>query len=234
MCCLKYEQEAYEDLLKTSPKPESFVDTPEGRGTVVDVNLLRQSVKVRMEEQPETIGCFHNCEICVLRNGKARKNDPPIPADLAPISGEGKRPKKALAEAEPPMHLDPIRFRYRPDDIVEEEQPREDRRRRRKGERKSEDAPKPLPEELPEEARPKAGRKARKSKRPQQSPAEETTTPKPRPKKPHTPKPRLEEQLDVINALPDSPNQPRRNRRRRPAHPKRSQEGSVPTEPQGE
>ena len=234
MCCLKYEQEAYEDLLKTSPKPESFVDTPEGRGTVVDVNLLRQSVKVRMEEQPETIGCFHNCEICVLRNGKARKNDPPIPADLAPISGEGKRPKKALAEAEPPMHLDPIRFRYRPDDIVEEEQPREDRRRRRKGERKFEDAPKPLPEELPEEARPKAGRKARKSKRPQQSPAEETATPKPRPKKPHTPKPRLEEQLDVINALPDSPNQPRRNRRRRPAHPKRSQEGSVPTEPQGE
>ena len=232
MCCLKYEQEAYEDLLKTSPKPESFVDTPEGRGTVVDVNLLRQSVKVRMEEQPETIGCFHNCEICVLRNGKARKNDPPIPADLAPISGEGKRPKKALAE--PPMHLDPIRFRYRPDDIVEEEQPREDRRRRRKGERKFEDAPKPLPEELPEEARPKAGRKARKSKRPQQSPAEETATPKPRPKKPHTPKPRLEEQLDVINALPDSPNQPRRNRRRRPAHPKRSQEGSVPTEPQGE
>ena len=234
MCCLKYEQEAYEDLLKTSPKPESFVDTPEGRGTVVDVNLLRQSVKVRMEEQPETIGCFHNCEICVLRNGKARKNDPPIPADLAPISGEGKRPKKALAEAEPPMHLDPIRFRYRPDDIVEEEQPREDRRRRRKGERKFEDAPKPLPEELPEEARPKAGRKARKSKRPQQSPAEETATPQPRPKKPHTPKPRLEEQLDVINALPDSPNQPRRNRRRRPAHPKRSQEGSVPTEPQGE
>ena len=66
MCCLKYEQEAYEDLLKTSPKADSFVDTPEGRGTVVDVNLLRQSVKVRMEEQPDTIGCFHNCEICVL------------------------------------------------------------------------------------------------------------------------------------------------------------------------
>ena len=234
MCCLKYEQEAYEDLVKHTPKQESFVETPDGAGTVSSVNLLRQQVQVRLDSAPDTPKCYHNCEICVLRNGKARKNDPPIPADLAPISGEGKRPKKALAEAEPPMHLDPIRFRYRPDDIVEEEQPREDRRRRRKGERKSEDAPKPLPEELPEEARPKAGRKARKSKRPQQSPAEETATPKPRPKKPHTPKPRLEEQLDVINALPDSPNQPRRNRRRRPAHPKRSQEGSVPTEPQGE
>ncbi len=236
MCCLKYEQEAYEDLLKTSPKPESFVDTPEGRGTVVDVNLLRQSVKVRMEEQPDTIGCFHNCEICVLRNGKARKNDPPIPAGLAPISGEGKRPKQVMTEAEPPMHLDPIRFRYRPDDIVEEgqEQPREDHRRRRKGEKKPEDAQKPLPEEFPEEARPKASRKSRRSKRPQQPPAEETAAPQPPPKKSHTPKPPLEEPLDVINALPDTTNQPRRNRRRRPAHPKKAQDGGAPAGSQGE
>ena len=120
MCCLKYEQEAYEDLLRTSPKPESFVDTPGGRGTVVDVNLLRQSVKVRMEDEPDTIETYKNCDICVLRNGKAKKNDPPIPADQAPISGGGKR-KKPVAEEEAPMHLDPIRFRYRPDDIVAEE-----------------------------------------------------------------------------------------------------------------
>ena len=44
MCCLKYEQEAYEDLLRTAPKTESFVDTPEGRGTVVEIDLLRQRV----------------------------------------------------------------------------------------------------------------------------------------------------------------------------------------------
>ena len=96
MCCLKYEQEAYEDLLKTAPKAESFVDTPDGRGTVVDVNLLKQSVKVRMEDEPETIGCYKNCDICVLRSGKAKKNDPPIPKDVAPISGN--RP------AEKPVH----------------------------------------------------------------------------------------------------------------------------------
>ncbi len=86
MCCLKYEQEAYEDLLRTAPKAESFVDTPDGRGTVVEVNLLRQSVKVRMEDHPETIGSYKNADICILRNGKARKNDPPIPRELAPIS----------------------------------------------------------------------------------------------------------------------------------------------------
>lgn len=237
MCCLKYEQEAYEDLLKTSPKADSFVDTPEGRGTVVDVNLLRQSVKVRMEEQPDTIGCFHNCEICVLRNGKAKKNDPPVPADLAPISGGGKRPRKTMTDAEPPMHLDPIRFRYRPDDIVEEEQeaPREERRRRKKGDRKPEETPKPLREEPPEEGRPKSPRKPRgnKPKRPQ-PPATEEAAPKPRPKKPRGPKLRLEEQPEVINALPESSGQPKRNRRRRPAHPKRSQEGGAPDGSQGE
>ena len=237
MCCLKYEQEAYEDLLKTSPKADSFVDTPEGRGTVVDVNLLRQSVKVRMEEQPDTIGCFHNCEICVLRNGKAKKNDPPVPADLAPISGGGKRPKKTMTDAEPPMHLDPIRFRYRPDDIVEEEQeaPREERRRRKKGDRKPEETPRPFREEMPEEDRSKSPRKPRgnKPKRPQ-PPATEEAAPKPRPKKPRGPKLRLEEQPEVINALPETSGQPKRNRRRRPAHPKKPQEGGTPAGSQEE
>ena len=118
MCCLKYEQDAYEDLIRRSPKLESFVDTPEGRGTVVELDLLRQRVKVRMEEQPETIGLFSNTEIAILRNGKAKKTDPPIPADLAPISGNGKRVKR---EESGPVFLDPIKFRYSEETIVEEQ-----------------------------------------------------------------------------------------------------------------
>jgi len=97
MCCLKYEQEAYEDLLRTSPKNESFVDTVDGRGTVVDVNLLRQTVRVRMEDAPDQVNCYKNCDICVLRNGKAKKTDPPIPKDLAPISSKP-RPAKRFVE----------------------------------------------------------------------------------------------------------------------------------------
>ena len=141
MCCLKYEQDAYEDLIRTSPKPESFVDTPEGRGTVVELDLLRQRVKVRMEENPETVSTFPNTDIAVLRSGKARKNDPPIPADLAPISGNGKRPHQTK-EAEQPMVLEPIRFRYSTESVFSdepaqkpetpaEEAPRPGRRRRR-------------------------------------------------------------------------------------------------------
>ncbi len=117
MCCLKYEQETYEDLIRSAPKAESFVDTPQGRGTVVDVDLLRQRVKVRLEDQPDTVVTAANEEIAVLRSGKAKKNDPPIPADLAPISGGGKRPLKQ--DTEEPVHLDGIRLRYSNDVIAE-------------------------------------------------------------------------------------------------------------------
>ena len=122
MCCLKYEQDTYEALIRTSPKPESFVDTPEGRGTVVEADILRQRVKVRMENNPETIGVFENTEVAVLRSGKAKKTDAPIPADLAPISGSGRKAPRKPAEEEDGPVLESIRFRYSTDTIAEERQ----------------------------------------------------------------------------------------------------------------
>ena len=120
MCCLKYEQDAYEDLIRNSPKMDSFVDTPEGRGTIVEVDLLRSRVKVRMEDAPETIAVFANADIAVLRSGKAKRGDAPIPADLAPISGSGRRPVRKEKE-EPSLTLDPIKFRYSTEAVVDEE-----------------------------------------------------------------------------------------------------------------
>ena len=73
MCCLKYEQEAYEDLVKHSPKQESFVETPDGAGTVSSVNLLRQSVQVRLDSAPESPKTYQNCELNVIRNGKGKR-----------------------------------------------------------------------------------------------------------------------------------------------------------------
>lgn len=158
MCCLKYEQDAYEDLIRTSPKMESFVDTPEGRGTVVEIDLLRQRVKVRMEDSPETVGVFANTDIAVLRSGKARKNDPPIPADLAPISGNGKRVRKEEQEQDS-MILEPIRFRYSTESVVTEEEPEQPEQknapsRRRRGP-KNEAAKEPKPEQPPKPEKPK-------------------------------------------------------------------------------
>ncbi len=120
MCCLKYEQDAYEDLIRTSPKLESFVDTPDGRGTVIELDLQRQRVKVRMENNPESVGNYANADIAVLRNGKAKKTDPPIPADLAPISG-ARRQKREPEQENGRLFLDPIKFRYSTEAVVEEQ-----------------------------------------------------------------------------------------------------------------
>ncbi len=178
MCCLKYEQEAYEDLLRRTPKEESFVDTPEGRGTVVGINLLRQQVKVQMEDSPETFQMFSNEDIAILRNGKSKKNDPPIPADLAPISGSGKRRPKPVQEVEEGP-LDPIKFRYREESVVDEPEPEPEvvvetaeatgktsRRRRRHSKaetRKEAPASHPQPEEEPNPAVEPAIEKAKQS-----------------------------------------------------------------------
>ena len=198
MCCLKYEQDAYEDLIRTSPKAESFVDTPEGRGTVVEVDLLRQRVKVKMEDQPEVTGVYANTDIAILRNGKAKKNDPPIPADLAPISGGGKRRKKLEEEPdEGRRFLDPIRFRYSTEMIAEEaaeetpEAPAEESEnkashsRRRRSKHKPKAAPqgekKPQQEQKPKaEAKPKAESKPKAEQKAKETPADGSTS-KPKP-----------------------------------------------------
>ena len=179
MCCLKYEQEAYEDLIKTAPKNDSFVDTPDGRGTVIDVNLLRQSVKVRMENSPETVGCYKNCDICVLRSGKAKKNDPPIPADLAPISGSGNAPRKTEEKQEESAFLEPVKFRYSTESLVEEQpiaaaEPEEAREEPRQRRNKPNRPKKPRNEDQGEKAeKPEKHEKQEKAPRPPRKPRPE-------------------------------------------------------------
>ena len=93
MCCLKYEQDAYESLIKTSPKQDSLVNTYDGVGTVTESNLLKQTVKVRLENDPSTIKCYQNCEICVLRSGKGKKTDTPIDTNIPPLPKPEKKPE---------------------------------------------------------------------------------------------------------------------------------------------
>ena len=49
MCCLKNEQEAYEDLIRRTPHAGSVVKTPDGKGTVVSANLLKSLVNVSLD-----------------------------------------------------------------------------------------------------------------------------------------------------------------------------------------
>ncbi|MCX7749451.1 MAG: stage 0 sporulation family protein [Clostridia bacterium] len=54
MCCLKYEQEAYEEALARVPKAGAIVSTPDGQGTVMYVSLLKETLKVKMDKGNET------------------------------------------------------------------------------------------------------------------------------------------------------------------------------------
>ena len=97
MCCLKYEQDAYEDLVKHAPKQESFVETPDGAGTVTNVNLLRQTVNVRLENSPETPKCYHNCELCVVRNGKGKRPEGYVEPPLEELAHLRRNPEESEA-----------------------------------------------------------------------------------------------------------------------------------------
>lgn len=55
MCCLKYEQDSYEDLLKHTPKVGAIVKTADGRGVVEEVNLLTGKLRVKMDKNDNVV-----------------------------------------------------------------------------------------------------------------------------------------------------------------------------------
>ena len=157
MCCLKYEQNAYEDAQKRMPRQESFVQTPDGPGNVKSVDLLRETVKVSLDNAPEQPKCYHNCEICVLRTGKGSREGIEIPAE---------RPARYVEETVDELAVPVISRRYEPEapqDVPTPEPTRtesgqgKNRRRHRGGRRRSGGAGAPNPaapvkKEAPEQA----------------------------------------------------------------------------------
>ena len=71
MCCLKYEQAAYEDLTKRVPPVGSLVETPDGRGVVTEATLLRERVKVRLDSAPDQPPAEYQANACkILRKSR--------------------------------------------------------------------------------------------------------------------------------------------------------------------
>lgn len=107
MCCLKYEQDAYEDLLKDTPKLESLVETPDGVGVVNQIQLLREQVRVVLDQDPDTPRLYHKSEIDIIRNGKGKRPagyefpvQPPEKKDLPPRLGQPSSSAPVLPSAE--------------------------------------------------------------------------------------------------------------------------------------
>lgn len=74
MCCLKHEQDVYEEKLSRLPGVGSLVKTPEGRGTVDEVEVLKEIVKVKLEKDGAIIKkAFKSSEIEILKPNKRRE-----------------------------------------------------------------------------------------------------------------------------------------------------------------
>lgn len=69
MCCLKYEEDAYEEILSRVPKVGAIVETPEGQGTVMEINLLKELLKVKMDKANETdLKVYKSDEVKVIKD----------------------------------------------------------------------------------------------------------------------------------------------------------------------
>jgi len=75
MCCLKYEQDVYEELLKVTPRQGSLVMTPEGKGTVEYVSLLKGECKVLLDGVEKIHRDSKAEELTVLKKGKRNDDD---------------------------------------------------------------------------------------------------------------------------------------------------------------
>ena len=78
MCCLKYEQDAYEYLNSLTPRVGSYVDTPEGKGTVTEVSLLTGKLKVAIDDSEALPVSVHRDDVTVLRPCKGKKISPKV------------------------------------------------------------------------------------------------------------------------------------------------------------
>jgi len=150
MCCLKYEQDAYEELVKNAPKTDSYVETPDGRGTITEINLLRQKAKVRLETPGGdlSVSYYPLAEIEFIKTGKQRRAE--VIAEAKEREARGEKPgfnlrrnvsdKPARPAAEtttpdrPPRERKPqVKAEPTPRPPAEgEEAPKKPRRRRRR------------------------------------------------------------------------------------------------------
>ncbi len=214
MCCLKYEQDAYEDAASRMPKAESFVETPDGVGTVAQINLLKETVNVKLDESTEPPKCYQNCEIRVVRNGKGKRPEgyvPPSAEELAKLRADHTAAPSQTEEDRLSAALEGLSLSG-PIGSRENSGEGEARTRRRSRSRSRAQKPKengqpaaPAPQAQP--AKPKGEPAPQKSERP------------PRPPKPKAEKPapaRAQEGAQPAAAAAEGDKKPRRRRRYRP------------------
>ena len=144
MCCLRYEQAAYEELVKNVPKNGAFVETPDGYGNVTQVNILRQTVKVKLDGPgDDSIRSYDAEDVAAIPGGRPRDGSQPPHVLVL-------KPKKAKAPEYPDWEM-PDRLISSPADLElaakQEDQPPKKPDRRRRGKKEN-----PTQQESPQTA----------------------------------------------------------------------------------
>lgn len=76
MCCLKYEEDVYEELNKNLPNVGDIISTVDGTGEILSTNVLMQTVKAavrKKENDPPTINFYRLDEIKIISQKKVKK-----------------------------------------------------------------------------------------------------------------------------------------------------------------
>lgn len=74
MCCLKYEQDNYEEIRKRLPRHGSIVNTPLGKGEVITNNTIKEQIKVRIFGDGEDVIEYFPIAECQMIKGSYEDN----------------------------------------------------------------------------------------------------------------------------------------------------------------
>ena len=91
MCCLAYENDYYSEAGKHIPKLGTEVSTPDGKGTVVNVNMLKMQVRVKIEDKKKDMVAFHDYDVKDIKfknNNRPEEKEEEITDDLKEIIDE--------------------------------------------------------------------------------------------------------------------------------------------------
>ena len=75
MCCLKYEQNCYDEFAKIAPNVGAIVATPQGKGVVQSVTVLKGVAKVKLDDEAEAqLTEFNFSDLKILKNNRNNDN----------------------------------------------------------------------------------------------------------------------------------------------------------------
>ncbi len=98
MCCLAYENDYYTEAGKHIPKVGTEVGTPDGRGTVVNVNMLKMEARVKIEDKKKDIVAYHDYPVDKIKFRCPRAEENEAEAESKEKGKEKNKTKEKIKE----------------------------------------------------------------------------------------------------------------------------------------